>query len=265
MLLDTLSYTNGLRQVAPEHKFIFSMGMLPIVFFSHEIVLIAVVLWMSVWIVGYAKIPLGFYLAFIGAASLFLFMSLPALLIGIIPLADAAQTGNHALAGLSVGGLYLYIDKLGAAKAQLLFLRSIAATACLYFVLLTTPFAEMLQVLQRVRLPQVLLDILLIMYRFIFVLVKTANELRIAQIARGGHRGFRSQLQDAGRLIVQLFIKTMYCYRKLQIGLQSRGFAEEIVVMSHPVYRTPGRYKAEAVIGMLLLLALEWAARREGW
>ncbi|WP_240491804.1 CbiQ family ECF transporter T component, partial [Acinetobacter baumannii] len=57
----------------------------------------------------------------------------------------------------------------GAQRAGVLFMRSLASVSCLYFILLTVPFTELLAVLRRMKMPVLLTDLLLVMYRFVFV------------------------------------------------------------------------------------------------
>ncbi|WP_305799941.1 CbiQ family ECF transporter T component, partial [Lysinibacillus sp. GbtcB16] len=71
----------------------------------------------------------------------------------------------------------------------------------------------MLQVLRKVRIPELVLEIMQIMYRFLFLLFETASNMYLAQQARGGQSGFRSRLKDTATLIVQMFMKTLHQYR----------------------------------------------------
>ena len=78
------------------------------------------------------------------------------------------------------GSYYFYLSEQGFVQAGLIFFRTISTVTCLYFVLFTTPFTELLQVLRRLGCPVVLTELLLLMYRFIFILLSTARELWMA-------------------------------------------------------------------------------------
>ena len=54
--LDTLAYTNKLRELPPEHKLIFAIVTLLISLATHPPVQIIIALWMGIWTVVYANI-----------------------------------------------------------------------------------------------------------------------------------------------------------------------------------------------------------------
>ena len=72
-------------------------------------------------------------------------------------------------------------------QAMTVGMRSLSCACCLLFVLYTVPFSEGLQVLRQLKVPPLLTDLLLLMYRFVFLFLKTAAELGLAQRARGGY------------------------------------------------------------------------------
>jgi cobalt/nickel transport system permease protein len=152
----------------------------------------------------------------------------------------------------------LYATRGSLELAGKLFLRTLSSVSCLFFILLTIPFAELLQVLRRLGLPAVLTELLLLVYRFIFVVLNTASQLWIAQKSRGGHSGFRNTIRDMGILVGQLFVRTMQRYRQMHDGMAARGFTEDFQVVSTRTYVRSRRFEREAVVGCALLAVLEW-------
>lgn len=256
MQLDAYAYANRLRMLPPAHKTAFAMGVLSIAFLAHAPVQVLIFGWMSIWIVVYAGIPLRFYARIIAVAFMFIVVSLPALLVEIADVQKGADI--DALVGLRAGSWYIFMSQSGLQQAGSLAARALAATSCLYFLMLTIPFSELLYVLRRLRMPVVILEVMLVMYRFIFVLLDTAVHIRIAQLSRGGHNGFWNTMRDMGRLFVQVFAGAMERQRKLAIGLTARGFTGEIRVYQSRVYTSSVRYTVEAVVGMIVLIGMEW-------
>lgn len=255
MQLDSMAYANRLRHLPPGQKLLFALSLLLLVLVGHQPLQVAVVAWMSIWIVGYARIQLAFYGKLIGLASLFLLASLPALL---IQFAAADRIPANALLAIPVGSWTIYISKSGAELASVLASRSLASFACLAFILLTIPFAEMMHVLRRLRVPVLITELLLVMYRFVFVIWEVAGKLWIGQQSRGGYGGIRAGLRDGGMLVKQLFIRTLQRYQQLSVGLAARGFQGELRVVSIEGYSRSPRYEREALLGIVLLIVLEW-------
>uniref|UniRef100_A0ACD5H414 Uncharacterized protein n=1 Tax=Desertifilum tharense IPPAS B-1220 TaxID=1781255 RepID=A0ACD5H414_9CYAN len=55
--LDAYAYTNRLRPLPPQQKLIFALVVLGIASIAHPATQGLILIWLSVWIVGYARIP----------------------------------------------------------------------------------------------------------------------------------------------------------------------------------------------------------------
>lgn len=255
---DTLAYTNRLRDLPPEQKGLFALGMLCIAFFTHIPVQMAIMIWMGIWIVGYAGIPAGIYLKMLLAISTFLVMSLPMMLINIVSVNHQLPVRADSAGGWVIGNWYIYLSHRGMEQALSVLMRSLASVSCMFFILLTTPFAEVLQMLRRIGFPSIITELLLMMYRFIFSLLAAAEQLWITIQARGGDRNWRIRMRSMSLVITQLFKKTINSYHQLLLGLAARGYNGEVKVLSNQSFRISKRYLFESILGSLGLLALEW-------
>ena len=256
--LDTLAYTNRLRGLPPEHKLIFAFATLAIALSTHPLVQILTALWMSVWTVVYARIPAGIYLRLLTFALVFCLTSLPALILNGVSVADLPSVQPDSWSGLTLGHYYIYISRNGTQQALAILTRAIASVSCLYFLMLTVPFTEILETLRRLGMPVLLTDLMLLMYRFIFVLLKTADDFWTAQQSRGGYRTLSTGMKSLGILIGQLLKRTLEHYHQFSLGLAARGFAGEFRVWHPRRYRPSKRYALEALLGCVVLIALEW-------
>ncbi len=134
--------------------------------------------------------------------------------------------------------------------------RAIAATSCLYFIFLTIPVIELVQILRRCHCPTLLTDLLLLMYRFIFTVLRTARELRTAQVSRNGYRTWKLSMSSLGILVGQLLQRTLIHYRQISLSLAARGFAGDLRVWHSRHYVRSRRYCLEALMGYTVLLGL---------
>jgi cobalt/nickel transport system permease protein len=212
---------------------------------------------MSIWIVGYARIPIKTFLRLIYVALLFWLTSVPALAINAVNTTDLTSIQLDSLAGFTIGSYYIYISSQGIIQVLTILTRALAALSCLYFIMLTVPFAELLQALRKFGFPQLLTELLLLMYRFIFVLLNTASELWTAQQARFGYRTFNSGMKSLALLIGQLFQRTIQNYRQMSLSIESRGFNGEFRVWYPERYKSSKRYLIESILGCTLLIILE--------
>ncbi|KRE48695.1 cobalt ECF transporter T component CbiQ [Paenibacillus sp. Soil724D2] len=255
-LIDSLSYKNALRPLSPMWKCGFAVTMLLFSYLTHPAVQVIIAIWMAVWTVVYARIPIKYYVTIIGAACLFFVGSVPAIVVEVRPLQEALPD-IHEVAAFTFMDWKLSVSSTALLLIGKLFVRIIASLSCVSFIMFSTPFSEMLQVLQKVRVPKLVLEIMLIMYRFLFILFEIANNMYVAQQSRGGQTGFQNRLKDTAIIIVQMFIKTMQRYKSLSNGLVSRGFTDDIHMAPYRANPVPFRYKLESYVGLTLLLLLE--------
>ena len=256
--IDSLAYTNSLRGLPPSHKLSFAIALLILSLVSHAAVQLSIALWLTVWIVVYAGIPAKLYLRLLSVPLVFLLTSLPALAMGGIQLnqIQAIHSDIWQGWGISIGNFYLYVSRTGLYQVSLLFPRTLASTSCMYFILLTVPFTETLQILRKLRFPPLLTELLLLMYRFIFSLLAIADELWTAQNSRCGYRTWKRGMHSLGILIGQLLLRTLENYRQVSLTLASRGFNGELRVWNSYPYKPSRRYTFEAVFGCTVLTLL---------
>lgn len=252
--LDNLSHNNRLRRLPAIQKLGFALVLLALALISHPPVQIAIALWMSIWIVVYARIPVKIYGQMLGLAIGFWLTSIPALIIAGVAVAEQGSVQADALWGLTLGSYYLYLSDQGLIQTALIFFRTISTVSCLYFVLFTTPVTELLQVLRRLGCPVVLTELLLLMYRFIFILLSTAREIWISQQSRNGYCTRQRWIFSLSLLISQLLHKTLAYYRQFVLSTAARGFNGEFRVWSSQNYHLSQRYFMEASLGGLALI-----------
>ncbi|MEI6828587.1 MAG: cobalt ECF transporter T component CbiQ [Synechococcaceae cyanobacterium ELA445] len=260
--LEALAHGNRLRLLPPGHKAAFAATLLLLALVAPPPVQLLISLWLALWTIVYAGIPAATYLPMLLLPLGFALSSLPAIVINGV--GHGAFAGVHAdvWQGLSqpVAGWTLYISKLGLSQTSGLLTRSLAATSALFFLLLTTPFNELMQVLRKLALPPLLLELMVYVYGFIFTLWAIADEIAVAQRARSGYSSRRRSLRSLGLLIGQLLERSMASYRGLAMGLAARGFQGELRVVSCVNHRPSTRYQAEAIGGCALLgvLSIAW-------
>lgn len=249
--IDLLAYSNRLRYLPPAHKLGFALLLMA---FSYAVTVpfqLGIALWLMVWTTGYARIPLRLYCQLLLLPLGFWLLSLPAL---VLDVGVAGATAQAAVwPGVTVGPLYFYLSSQGLQQVGVLLPRMLALTTCLYFLLLTTPFPELLQVLIRWRCPVLVTELLLLIYRFIFVLLATALELLTAQQARLGYATWSIGLKSLGLLVSQLLRRTLENYRQISLSLASRGFTGSLRFWQAKRHRPSWRYGLEAGLGCLIL------------
>lgn len=258
--IDVLSYNNALRQLSPLWKSSFAALMFLLSYTVDPVLQIVITLWMMSWCILDAKIPVRAYGLLFGTALLFYALSVPALLVEF----GRPAAGEAGVFRISESHIPMYISAAGLQQAGVLLARVAACMSCFFFLMFTTPFSELLQVLRRLHMPQIVLELMLIMYRFLFLLTDAAHGLMLARRLRGGRRGYRARLRETAAMAAALFGNTMHRYYGLSHGLLARGFTGEIILPPYKACPVPRRYTARAYSGIALLLLVQLWLWRQG-
>lgn len=257
--IDSLAYSNRLRYLPSEQKLLFAATLFCLSWAAPPILQLLITAWIAIWIVGYAQIPASVYLKLQAIPLAFWFASLPALVLGAVWVAHIESVRADIIWGISLGNVFLYCSRQGILQGSFLLTRSLVLTSCMYFILLTIPFADAIRILRKIGCPSLIAELLTLMYRFIFVSAETANQLLIAQQVRVGYGNWKTGLRSIGIVAGQLLQQTLENYRQIALGLASRGYAGELKVWSVRRDKPNPRYLAEAIAGCLLLfVSIGW-------
>ncbi|MFO7983936.1 MAG: cobalt ECF transporter T component CbiQ [Desulfuromonadales bacterium] len=121
-------------------------------------------------------------------------------------------------------GWDLTIYSGGIVRGLELAARIVGGMAVLLFFALTTPLPELMKAARFFRCPPVLVELGLIMYRYIFLLFEETGRIRNAQKARVGFTGFRNSLRSSGILGGMLVLRTYDRAERSFAAMRCRGY-----------------------------------------
>ncbi|TWI59004.1 cobalt/nickel transport system permease protein [Halalkalibacter nanhaiisediminis] len=222
--IDKYAIMNGWHHIHPLEKIIFSFSFLLFTILTKSIIIALITFFvMSVSILYGAKIPLRYYVKLLTLPLIFLLTSLLVMIMSIVPIESNIQ---GFLWQIELGEWQLFVSPNGLYQAVQIFFTVMASVSCMYFFILTTPIHQITWLLQKLKLPTLFIELLVFIYRFIFVLFEKMTEIYLAQSSRLGYQKYRLWLTSLGQLIVSLLIKSMQSAKELQIALDSRAGEE---------------------------------------
>lgn len=226
MLIDNYAHSNRLKDVHPAEKLYFAMTTMAMGFIPNIYLNMAIVSMMGALLVFNAKIPAKVFLKT-------LLLPLWFVLIGILTIMiNAVPAGSSALIKFSLLGITLGITQESIKASAVLFSRSLAMVCCLYFLAFTTPMVDIFMVLRSMRVPGLFLELMELVYRFLFVLMETSERIYISQSSRLGYMNAGTAVRSLGRLISSLFIKAWKDSESLYTALEARGYEGELKVLT---------------------------------
>lgn len=86
---------------------------------------------------------------------------------------------------------------------------ALGAVSAMYLLALTTPIHEITSTLSRLHVPGILIELMYLIYRFIFLLSDTAHQMHMAAQSRLGYWGWRQSMQTFGKSMANLLVTAL--------------------------------------------------------
>jgi cobalt/nickel transport system permease protein len=138
------------------------------------------------------------------------------LLIGGLALLFEMTSGPTGVLNINVFGLWFSISQKAQLQTALVISRAFGAVSCLRVLSIMTPMPDIIGVLRRARCPDLIIDLMYLIYRYIFILLSLHHEMRSAAESRLGFRDYRTSLRATGRIYANLLARSY--------GFASRNF-----------------------------------------
>lgn len=156
-------------------------------------------------------------------------------------------------------GLRLEVTDAGVATAVQLAVRALAATLAMFTLACSTPMIDLLSGLRRLRVPDPLIEIAALIYRFSFGLLESAGAVHAAQEARLGYATRGAAMRSASMGVAALFVRSWERARRLEDGLAGRGYVDALRTLE-PTRRRSSGFLIASIATVALIAALAW-----GW
>ncbi|MDQ3702325.1 MAG: cobalt ECF transporter T component CbiQ, partial [Chloroflexota bacterium] len=174
--IDAYAYTNKLRWIHPAEKMIFAGITIALCLASGSpLVCLLALVTVTLVVTRGAGIPLSAFWHFVR-------LPLGFVVIGVVTVAvvGVPPDGAGSVASLPLGPWRIGVTPASLAQAGRILAVSLASVSCTLFLALTTPMVDLTEQLRRWHVPALFVELMTLVYRFIFVLLETAAMMHIA-------------------------------------------------------------------------------------
>lgn len=224
LLIDKYAYTNKLADYNPMTKFIFVIGALTIIiFFNNPYINMSIFIIMSFLTIFVANIPLNKYLKIMAMPIVFLMISIITILLSISP-------NDIFISSVKISNKYIGITRESLTESINTLSRVWASISSTFFLALTTPLNNIIKILKKLKLPNVLIELLVLIYRFIFIVLDESKDIIMAEGMKFGYNNMRNSFRSIALLIKSLFIRVLLRYEDMIISLDSKLYNGEFKI-----------------------------------
>lgn len=157
---------------------------------------------------------------------------------------------------------FLSISWEGIELSLLISLRAISAVLLIFPMLGTTRFNLTLKALQKIKIPDKLIQLLMFTYRYIFLFLDEEKRVFIGAHSRGWVRKTNlSSLRTMANLVGMLLVHSFERTERIRDAMVSRGYNGRLKVLDEFTLSAKDFIKASLIIAVALLLNLSSRTR----
>jgi cobalt/nickel transport system permease protein len=224
-LLEDIAQANTLREVSPYCKLLAGIGAIAICLASGGFIgplLIALLLGSAILLL--ARIDIRTY------AGLFLVpITFAGMSVAVIILLSGGQDIFWSWNPLP--WLSFTVTRESINEGFFVFFRVLGGMSALFFIALTTPMTDLFVVMRRCRVPVVVLDLAMIIYRTIFIIMDQVKQVFKAQVMRLGYSTPRESVHSCAMLCGSAFIASWEAGEDLIRAMDARCFAGQFAML----------------------------------
>ncbi len=215
LFAEEMSRRNGLLQsLDPRVKVVSFLALIIAANLSRHPAMIAGLYLLTLLLAWASAVPAGFFIRRVWLALPFF--------TGLVALPALFLTPGPPLARLPLG---LIVTRTGATTVLFLLLRVGTSISLGLLLILTTPWAALLRALTVLRVPDTLVLMLGMTYRYIFVLLRITNDMFLSRRSRVvGRLSTAQERSIQGAIAGTLLAKSLHTSGEVYLAMQSRGF-----------------------------------------
>ena len=250
--MDALAYSSRMLNWAPLGKLLLVIVVLIANVMTDSVVTALAVLAIGLALMAYStnmRIPFMLGVA-IGEAILILIVAC-----GIISI--NGDTSQPCIWRADFLWLDLYMTADSFNQAWLVMIRAVAGITVMMAFATSTPIPHLAQALRQIRIPDEICEIVVLIYRYAFLLLERMDTMWSAANSRLGFSGFKRSMKTIASIAVGIFTSSMNMADKAQVSLECRGYRGYFPIWNRPQRAGVGWVAAAvAVFALLYVLGM---------
>ncbi len=216
--IDYYSYHSRLGNWNTDYKVAFSMSALITVIAADSIrISAATAVFMLFLCVGIGRIPLLEYGRLLRIPASFILLGAAAILVQL-------GSGADSLIFLPFFGTKLFITQDSLYQAGRVVLKAFAAVSAFYMLTISTPMGEILSVFRKLRVPAAVLELMHLIYRYIFILSDINQKQKDAAKSRLGYCDLKTSFHTFGAELANLLVMSLKRADVHYDAMEARGY-----------------------------------------
>lgn len=220
LIIDKYAYTNKLRDFSSSIKILITLVSIILTRVINDFHVDLIISGIMIWtVIGVGKIPIRNYFKMF-------FIPMSFLIISLITIMISLNNVNY-LYYIQIRNLSVGITRESLNTGIKLFTTVLSSLTSVYFLMLTTPIIDIIKVLKKIKIPNLFIELMVLIYRSIFIFLEEANNIYMAQTMKFGYENGRNSTKSIALLIRNLFVRVLIKHRDMNISLECKLYNGE--------------------------------------
>ena len=244
--IDILAEQSLLNYLNPGYKMLIGISSLLLCITIQSYILMVVIAFSMMFVTIYmGKLKLSIYIRLLSLPIAFLILSGIAILI---------QISNTEIGIVNIPFMhwYLSITKASFYETIIVIIRSYSAITCLFMISLTTPIADIIGVLRKVKVPDIIIELMYLIYRYIMILIEVNAKMTIAASSRLGYKDFKTSYRSMFGIATNLLVLSFKRASMSFDAMESRGYNGSIKFWQEKKLI----HRQEVILGVMYFIVL---------
>lgn len=242
--IDFYAYASNIRHWNAAFKVSFSVVTIILcILFNNPYVSTAVIIVMAYITVVKGGIPINEYLHILVIPIAFILISILTIVIDVSK-QPMGQYNFHFMF------FYLFTTQEMLKKGLFLILKIFGAISALQMMALSTPSSEIICVLRKVHVPRLIVELMSMIYRFIFILMDVCVKMNNAAQSRHGYCDIKTSWYTFGRIASNMLVISLKKANAYFDAMESRCYDGELIFLEENK-----RVKKELIFAAMLFIA----------
>ncbi len=252
--IDMYAYHSKINHWNPGLKIGLAVLMLlSCILFDNLYVSLLVILLSAFLTVGLGKMPAREYIKLLSLPVAFL-------VIGSIIIAFNFSRTEQGLSGIWIFSTYVFVTEDSLSTVIHLWGKAFGGISAMFMMSLSTPSHEIFSVLRKMKVPALVIELMNMIYRFVFVMVDTFVRMNNSAESRLGYANWRTALQTFGNIAGNLLVVSLKKGSNYYDAMESRCYDGDLLFWETEKKITSVQICYAA--GITLLIGVVWFLTR---
>ena len=244
--IDYYAYISAIREWNPMFKVFFALAVLIMVIAMDSLYIsLFVLITMCFLTVVRGRIPLHQYISTLTIPIVFV-------LVGSLTIALSFARSPLGQYNLHLGFFYIYTSDADLLRMVNLMAKAMAAVSALFMMTLSTPSGEIISVMRKVHMPKLFVELMNMIYRYIFVIMETNRKMHDSAESRLGYVDYRTSIKSFSGTASNLLVVSLKKANAYYDALVSRGYDGELRFLE----REKKLDREQIVLGVVYILCI---------